>query len=88
VRVPIAGTLPPEGGVAVGAKVAKVIELVGESTQSWEAAVQSAVSEAGKTLHGITGVEVTNWTAEVKNGHISEYKVDLKLAFGVDSSGR
>ncbi|MCL8207574.1 MAG: dodecin family protein [Actinomycetia bacterium] len=66
------------------AKVAKVIELVGESTQSWEDAVQSAVSEASRTVHGITGVEVTNWTAAVQNGKISEYKVDVKLAFGVD----
>jgi flavin-binding protein dodecin len=66
------------------AKVAKVIELVGESTQSWEDAVQSAVAEASRTVHGITGVEVTNWTAGVQNGKISEYKVDVKVAFGVD----
>ncbi len=74
-----------ERGSHVAAKIAKVIELVGESSEGWQQALQSAVSEAGKTVHGITGVEVTNWTAAVKNGQIAEYKVDVKLAFGVDS---
>ena len=69
----------------MAAKIAKVIELVGESSQGWQEALQSAVSEAGKTVRGITGVEVTNWTAQVRNGKIAEYKVDIKLAFGVDT---
>jgi flavin-binding protein dodecin len=67
------------------ADVAKIIELVGESNQSWQDAVQKAVAEASKTVHGINGVEVTNWTAEVNNGRVTSYKVDVKLAFGVDS---
>ncbi len=63
--------------------VAKVIELVGESGVSWDDAVQNAVKEASKTLDGITGVEVVNCTASLDNGEIKEYKVNLKLAFGV-----
>ena len=63
--------------------VAKVIELVGESAVSWDDAVRNAVSEASKTIDGITGVEVLNWTASLDNGEIKEYKVNLKLAFGV-----
>jgi flavin-binding protein dodecin len=66
------------------ANVAKVIELVGESPRSWQEAVENAVQEASKTVHNITGVEVTNWTANVSNGRIQGYKVDVKLAFGVD----
>ncbi|HOB28375.1 MAG: dodecin family protein [Dethiobacteria bacterium] len=65
--------------------VAKVIELVGESGVSWEDAVQNAVQEASKTLDGITGVEVVNLTASLDNGRIEEYKVNLKLAFGVQN---
>ncbi len=63
--------------------VAKVIELVGESGISWDDAMQSAIREASKTLDGITGVEVVNWTASLDNGEIREYKVNMKLAFGV-----
>ncbi|HPU00301.1 MAG: dodecin domain-containing protein [Firmicutes bacterium] len=63
--------------------VAKVIELVGESPISWDDAVKNAVREASKTIDGITGVEVVNCTASLDNGEIVEYKVNLKLAFGV-----
>lgn len=63
--------------------VAKVIELVGESAIGWEDAVHNAVEEASKTIEGITGVEVVNLTAKLDNGEIEEYKVNLKLAFGV-----
>ncbi|MGI6615814.1 MAG: dodecin family protein [Dethiobacteria bacterium] len=63
--------------------VAKVIELVGESQIGWEDAVHNAVEEASKTIEGITGVEVVNLTASLDNGEIEEYKVNLKLAFGV-----
>ena len=69
-------------------KVAKVIELVGESTSSWQDAMEDAVREANKTVDNITGVEVTNWTASVANGKVNEYKVDVKIAFGVDSDRR
>ncbi len=63
--------------------VAKVIELVGESAVGWEDAVHNAIAEASKTLVGITGIEVVNLTASLNNGEIEEYKVNLKLAFGV-----
>jgi flavin-binding protein dodecin len=69
-------------------KVAKVIELVGESSESWQEAVQDAVAEANKTIDNITGVEVTNWTATVSNGKVNEYKVDVRIAFGVDPNRR
>lgn len=64
----------------------KVIELVGESATSWQDAIQRAVSEASKTVHGITGVEVLNMTANVDNGKITEYKADVQVAFTVDGT--
>jgi len=64
--------------------VAKVIELVGESTNSWDEAVQNAVSDASRTVDNITGVEVANMTANVSDGRITEYKVNVKIAFGVN----
>ena len=67
------------------AGVVNVIELVADADGGWVEAVQSAVSQAARTVRNITGVEVTNWTADVKNGQIAEYKVDVKLALGVDS---
>ena len=64
--------------------VAKVIELVGTSENGWEEAAALAVKSAGRTLHGITGIEVTNMTAKVENGKIVAYKTTVKVAFAVD----
>lgn len=66
--------------------IAKIIELVGNSTVSWEDAVRGAVAEASETLDGLTGVEVTNWTATVEDGAITNYKATVKIAFRVRDS--
>jgi flavin-binding protein dodecin len=59
----------------------KIAELLGESPESWKAAVNSAVAEASRTLGKITGVEVINFTANVKDGQIVEYKANVKVAY-------
>lgn len=64
--------------------VVKVTELVGQSKESWQDAVASAVREAAKTVRNITGVEVYNMTADVANGEIVEYKANVKIAFAVE----
>ena len=46
----------------------KVLELVGESQNSWQEAVENAIKDANKTIRNITGVEVLNNTANVQNG--------------------
>jgi flavin-binding protein dodecin len=64
--------------------VAKVIEIIGTSEISWEDAAAQAVKAAARTLHGITGVEITNMTAKVEDGKIVSYKTTVKIAFAVD----
>ncbi|MFL6318309.1 MAG: dodecin family protein [Nitrososphaeraceae archaeon] len=66
--------------------IAKVIEIIGSSDKSWQDAAQSALNEATKTLHGITGVEVGDMTAKVdpSSGNITEYHTTVKIAFGVE----
>lgn len=64
--------------------VFKVIELVGESSKSWEDAVADAVSRACKTVNGLNGVELVNMTGKVKDGRIMSYKANVKAAFEVD----
>ncbi|MGF7184986.1 hypothetical protein GGQ84_001071 [Desulfitispora alkaliphila] len=60
---------------------AKVIELVGESRDNWNDAVQSAVREASQTVSNISGVEIYNLTANVDNGNIVEYKANVKVVY-------
>lgn len=68
--------------------VASVIEVIGESTDSWEDAVGNAVEAASKTVKHITGVEVLNLTATVENGRVNRYKADIHVAFAIDDSLR
>lgn len=63
--------------------VVKVIELVGVSPDSWDAAVKNAVKDAAKTLDNITGVELIHSTAKVEDGHITEYRATVKVAFAL-----
>jgi flavin-binding protein dodecin len=68
--------------------IANVIELVGSSDKSWEDAAQVALTEATRTIHGITGIELTDMTARVdpNTGKITEYHSTVRIAFGVDRS--
>lgn len=63
--------------------IAKVIEVIGESSSGWEDAVRNAVQNAARTIDNITGVEVMNLTANVVDGEVKEYKANVKLAFGI-----
>jgi flavin-binding protein dodecin len=67
--------------------VIKVIELVGQSSSSWDDAVKEAVREASKTIDHISGVEVLNWTGDVdEQGNIVDYKADVQIAFRVEGT--
>jgi len=59
----------------------KVMELVGESDTSWKDAVRNAVRQASQTASNITGVEVINLTAGVREGDLYEYKANVKVAY-------
>lgn len=61
----------------------KVVELVGESNNSFDDAIKNAVHEASRTLDNVTGVEVYNFTADIEDGKIVDYKANVKIAFSV-----
>ena len=66
--------------------IGEVVELVGSSDKSWENAAQTAVKEAVKTIRNVHAIEVLDKTAKVdpNTGNISEYRIGIKLAFGVE----
>jgi dodecin len=61
--------------------VVKVIELMAESTESWEAATKDAVMEASKTIRNIQEVYVQHFKAIVENDKIVKYSVNVKISF-------
>lgn len=64
--------------------VLKVVEILGNSTVSFEDAINNIVKEASKTIRNIKSVYVKDMQACVKNNQISEYRVNAKVTFGID----
>jgi flavin-binding protein dodecin len=64
--------------------VLKVIELLASSEKSWEEAAQNALAQASKSLRGVRSVNVKNLSAVVKDGKISEYRLNCKITFDVE----
>jgi flavin-binding protein dodecin len=66
--------------------VLKVIELVGTSPNSWEEAADNAVKKAAESLRGIVGADVVGQNVVVQDGAVTEYRVDVKVAFLVEGA--
>jgi flavin-binding protein dodecin len=63
--------------------VMKVIEVLSNSEKSWEDATKKAVKEASKTVKNIKSVYLQDQSAVVKDGEVTEFRVNLKLTFEV-----
>lgn len=61
--------------------VAKVTEIIASSKTGFDDAVAKGVKRASKTLKGVTGAWVQSQQAVVKDGKITEYRVNLKVTF-------
>lgn len=61
--------------------VVKVIELIGESPNSWEEATKNALAVAAKTIRGIVGIDVDHFTAKIKDNKIVAFRANVKVAF-------
>ena len=67
--------------------VYRVTEVIGTSTESWEAAAKNAVETAAKTVRDLRVAEATRFDVTVENGTVSSYRVRLDLSFKYDSEG-
>jgi flavin-binding protein dodecin len=65
--------------------VYRVTEVVGTSSESWEAAARSAVATAGKSLRDLRVAEVTRQDVTIENGAITSYRVRLSISFKYES---
>lgn len=61
--------------------VYKVIELVGTSTEGWEAAARTAVEQASRSLRDLRIAEVVSMDVQIEDGKIRAYRTKLKLSF-------
>ena len=63
--------------------VLKVIEVLGNSTVSFEDAVNNVIKEASKTVKNIKSVYVNDMQVTVNNNQIKEYRVNTKVTFRI-----
>ncbi len=61
--------------------VAKVIEILAQSDEGWEEAVQQALDEASKTVRNIQSIYVKDFQAIVEDDEITAYRVNTKITF-------
>jgi len=66
--------------------VVKVIELMSESSESWEDAAQQAVSRASETVKNIRSVWIKDFAANVsEDGSLETFRITCKLSFEVEA---
>ncbi len=64
--------------------VVKIVHLVGQSPKSFAKAAEAAVTEAAATIRNIKSFQVTQFSGEVEDGKISNYRASVEIAFVVD----
>jgi dodecin len=62
----------------------KKIELVGSSSDGFEAAVHNALNRAGKTVRNMRWFEVSETRGYIENGKVAHWQVTLKIGFTLD----
>jgi dodecin len=66
--------------------VYRVTDVIGTSTESWEAAARNAVETAASTVHELRVAEVVRQDVTIENGQITSYRVRLAISFKYEST--
>ena len=67
--------------------VYNVIELIGTSDESWEAAATAAVTEASRTLRDLRVAEVVEQDLLIEDGQVVLYRTKIRLSFKHETNG-
>lgn len=63
--------------------IVKVIEVLADSSESWEDAARQALLEASKTVKNIKSIYVKEMQAIVENDQIMTFRLNAKISFVV-----
>jgi dodecin len=61
--------------------VYRVTEVIGTSSESWEAAAKAAVKTAATSVRDLRVAEVLRQDVSIENGAITSYRVRLAISF-------
>jgi flavin-binding protein dodecin len=65
--------------------VYRVTEVIGVSSESWEAAARAAVETAAKSVRDLRVAEVLREDLTIENGQVTGYRVRLGISFKYDT---
>ena len=65
--------------------VYRVTEVIGTSTDSWEAAARTAVETASRTLRDLRIGEVSKLDMTIDDGHVTSYRARVSISFKYES---
>jgi flavin-binding protein dodecin len=66
--------------------VYRVTEVIGVSTESWEAAARNAVQTAGQTIRDLRVAEATRFDVTIEDGGVASFRVRLDISFKYEKS--
>jgi dodecin len=69
----------------VSDSVYRVTEVIGVSSESWEAASRNAVQTAAKSIRDLRVAEVVKKDVTIENGDITAFRVRLAISFKYES---
>ena len=64
--------------------VVKVTEISSSSKVSFQDAVETGVARASKTLRNVSGAWVNEEKVIIRDGKITEWRVNMKISFALD----
>jgi dodecin len=65
--------------------VYRVTEVIGVSSESWEAGARAAVKTAGNTVRDLRIAEVVRQDVTIEDGGVTTFRVRLAISFKYDS---
>jgi flavin-binding protein dodecin len=65
----------------MGESIYRVTDVIGTSTESWEAAAKNAVETAAKTLRGLRVGEVVRLDVTIDDGRVTSYRARVNISF-------
>jgi len=75
------------GGLPMGERVYKQIEVTGTSTVSLEDAIQTAVARAARTLRHLRWFEVVEIRGAIQEAAVAQWQVTVKIGFAIEDAG-
>jgi flavin-binding protein dodecin len=66
--------------------VYRVTEVIGVSSESWEAAAKAAIETAAKSVRELRIAEVIRQDLTIQDGGVLNYRVRLGISFKYESS--